>query len=71
MKQEVLDMQKPLKVNIYVCMKDKTVPYNTLSSDEKMELGIRLNRRGLQAAARVEGYELEFFDLPKADIGIE
>ena len=28
-------MQKPLKVDIYVRMKDKVIPYETLSYDEK------------------------------------
>ncbi len=64
-------MQKPLKVDIYVRMKDKVIPYETLSYDEKKALGIRLNRRGMQAAARVEGYELEFFDPPKLECDVD
>ncbi|MEA5058082.1 MAG: hypothetical protein VB047_11060 [Anaerotignum propionicum] len=64
-------MQKPLKVDIYVRMKDKIIPYETLSYDEKKALGIRLSRRGLQAAARVDGYELEFFNPPEMDTDID
>lgn len=64
-------MQKPLKVNIYVRKEDKVLSYETLSDDEKKALGIRLNRRGLQAAGRVDGYELEFFDPPKKEHGVD
>ncbi|MCQ4937384.1 hypothetical protein [Anaerotignum propionicum] len=64
-------MQEPLKVDIYVRMKDKVIPYETLSHDEKIALGIQLNRRGMQAAARAEGYELEFFNPPKLERDVD
>ncbi len=64
-------MKKPLKVNIYVSMKDKTVPYNSLTEEEKTSLAIRLNRRAIQAAAGAEGYEVEFLDHPVMETGTE
>lgn len=62
-------MQKPLKINVHVVTKSGVIPYHSLSPEEKEELGIRLNRRALQAAARAEGYELEFDDASSTQVG--
>lgn len=62
-------MQKPLKVNVHVVTKSGVIPYDSLSPEEKKELGIRLNRRAMQAAARADGYVLEFDDSPSTEVG--
>lgn len=55
---------KPLKVEIMVSRKDGVVPYNSLTEQEKIDLGKRLNQRAIRAAAQANGLEVDFVDLP-------
>lgn len=54
----------PLKVNIFISRKDGVVPYESLTEQEKIDFGKRMNQRAIRAAALANGYEVEFTDLP-------
>lgn len=55
---------KPLKVEIMVSRKDGVVPYDSLTEQEKVDLGKRLNQRAIRAAAQANGLDVDFMDLP-------
>lgn len=55
---------KPLKVEIMVSRKDGVVPYDSLTEQEKVDLGKRLNQRAIRAAAQANGLDVDFVDLP-------
>ena len=55
---------KPLKVEIMVSRKDGVVPYDSLTEQEKVDLGKRLNQRAIKAAAQANGLDVDFVDLP-------
>ena len=55
---------KPLKVEIMVSRKDGVVPYDSLTEQEKVDLGKRLNQRANRAAAQANGLDVDFVDLP-------
>lgn len=54
---------KPLDVEILVRKDGETVPYDTLTAEEKKALCESLNRRAIRAVAGLRGYDVEF--LPK------
>lgn len=54
---------KPLDVEILVRKDGETVPYDTLTAEEKQALCESLNRRAIRAVAGLRGYDVEF--LPK------
>lgn len=54
--------QEPLNVIVKVVRGDEIIPYETLTDEEKDELGKRITQRAIQAVARLRGYEVEFFD---------
>lgn len=56
---------KPLEVEIFVRRRGKTVPYGTLTAEEKAELSRSLNQRAIRAAASLRGYDVEFPDSPQ------
>ena len=57
-------MAKLLDVEIMVVHGDKAVPYETLTAEEKGELGKRLNQRAVKTVANSRGYDVKFYDLP-------
>ncbi len=59
---------KPLKVEIMVSRKDGAAPYDSLTEQEKIDLGKRLNQRAIRAAAQANGCEVDFTDLPPATV---
>lgn len=56
--------QKPLKWTAKVVRGDEVIPYESLSEEEKDELGTRLTRRSIEELARARGCEVEFHEPP-------
>ena len=60
--------QKPLTWTAKVVRGDEVIPYETLTEEEKNELGKRLTRRSIEAVARARGCEVEFHDPPPGTV---
>ena len=60
--------QKPLTWTAKVVRGDEVIPYDSLSEEEKDELGKRLTRKGIEAVARARGCEVEFRDPPPGTV---
>ena len=43
---------------------DGIIPYDSLSEQEKVEFGKRLNQRAISAVAKAHGYTVDFLDEP-------
>ena len=55
--------KKPLKV-ITKIVREDGIPYDSLSEQEKVEFGKRLNQRAIEAVAKAHGYTVDFLDDP-------
>ena len=56
--------QKPVKVITKIVRGDEIIPYDSLSKEEKIAFGKRLNQRANRAVEAAHGYTLEFIDEP-------
>jgi len=59
-------MAKLLEAEIMVVRGGEAVPYETLTKEEKGELGKKLNQRAVKAVAANRGYDVKFYDSPPA-----
>ena len=55
---------KPLTCTTKVVRGDEVIPYESLSEEEKDELGIRLTRRSIEAVERMRGREIDWIETP-------
>lgn len=54
---------KPLKVEVYVSKGNgEAIPYDSLTKEEKIQLGKRINRRAIAAVMAQRGYKVRFED---------
>lgn len=56
--------QEPLKVITKIVRGDEIIPYDSLSREEKVEFGKRLNQRAISAVAQAHGCTVDFLDDP-------
>lgn len=56
--------KKPLKVITKIVRENGIIPYDSLSEQEKVEFGKRLNQRAISAVAKAHGYTVDFLDEP-------
>lgn len=66
-KEGTLNMAKLLEAEIMVVRGGEAVPYETLTAEEKGELGKKLNQQAIRAVARLRGYDIKFFDAPPSE----
>lgn len=59
-------MAKLLEAEIMVVRGGEAVPYETLTKEEKGELGKKLNQRAVKTVAASRGYDVKFYDSPPA-----
>lgn len=55
---------KPLTWTAKVVRGDEVIPYESLTDEEKNELGKRLTRRSIEAVERMRGREIDWIETP-------
>ena len=60
--------KEPLTWTAKVVRGDEVIPYDSLTEEEKDELGKRLTRRSIEAIAKARGCEVEFHDPPPGTV---
>ncbi len=61
-------MAKLLEVEIVAVQNGKEIPYETLTPEEKGELGMKMNQRAVKSVANNRGYDIKFYDSPPTTV---
>lgn len=56
--------QEPLKWTAKVVRGDEVIPYESLSEEEKDNLGVNMTRRSIEAVERMRGREIDWIKTP-------
>lgn len=55
---------KPLTWTAKVVRGDEVIPYESLSEEEKDNLGVNMTRRSIEAVERMRGREIDWIETP-------
>ena len=61
-------MAKLLEAEIVVVRGGEEIPYETLTKEEKGELGKKWNQRAVKTVANNRGYDIKFYDSPPSTV---